>query len=415
MIRSAKGSWRLRRHCWALVLLLVCLPPASIGAQEAAATKFSLPELINLGLEKQPALAAARSSMAAAESSLQGLNNLKFASIFAKDLPIRKEQACLGVTIAAASLEQAEWETRYAVVRNYYSVVYAREQLTVVRRMKGKLKDALDKVIDLLKEGNPEYKVSTLDRQMLELNLQLVNSKEIEARIGISKAFAALREALGVGLDFQLDIPEGHLPALVTDLDRKTLIAMALANRGEITQAASAFQVTALEVQAQGKIKGPNGRTFAGGADIHARPIPQGVANGEYRPGAIGLEMPASLAGKKADREERAQHLNDRAGAVVDKTNNLVALEADATYLKWLEAKEKVKGMEGSNKVAADITDKVKQEFDKGKLPGEAILRAQAMEEQIAASYNEALYLHALALAALERVTAGGYRITKQP
>ena len=62
-----------------------------------------------------------------------------------------------------------------------------------------------------------------------------------------------------------------------------------------------------------------------------------------------------------------------------------------------------------------DITDKIKKEFDKGKVSGEAILRAQGMEEQIAASYNEGLYLHALALAALERVTAGGYRLTKLP
>jgi outer membrane protein TolC len=125
--------------------------------------------------------------------------------------------------------------------------------------------------------------------------------------------------------------------------------------------------------------------------------------------------MPASLAGRKADRIERAQLLTDRASAVVDKTNNLVALEVEATYLKWLEAAQKVKGLEEAPRIAVEITDKVKKEFDKGKVGGEAILRAQGMEEQIAASYNEALYMHALALAALERVTAGGYRLTKQP
>jgi outer membrane protein TolC len=171
--------------------------------------------------------------------------------------------------------------------------------------------------------------------------------------------------------------------------------------------------VTALEVDAQGKLRGPTGRTFAGSSDVHAKPIPQGVANGEYRPGAIGLEMPATLVGHKGDRIERAQALNDRASAVVDKTNNLVALEVEATYLKWLEAAQKVQGLKDAPKIASKITDDIKKEFDKGKIPGEAILRAQGMEEQIAASYNEGLYLHALALAALERVTAGGYRLTK--
>ena len=414
MICNGKRVAGVRRHPWGLALILGSLFSSHVQAQEGPAVKYTLPELINLGLEKQPALAAARASLVAADSGVRGLNSLKFAGLFAKDMPIRKQQACLGVTIAAAGLEQQEWETRYAVVRNYYSVIYAREQHKVVRRIEGKLKEALKTAEELIKRGDPDIKVTKLDVDILKLNLQLLQSKEVEARIGIAKATAALREALGVGLEFPLVIGEDQLPPLVKTFDRDALIAMALANRGEITQAGSAHQVTALEVDAQGKLRGPNGRTF-GCSDLHAKPIPQGVANGEYRPGAIGLEMPGSMAGRKAERVERAQALNDRASAVVDKTNNLVALDADATYLKWLEAKEKLKGMEGSPTIASDITEKVKQSFDKGSLPGEAILRAQGMEEQIAASYNEGLYMHALALAAMERVTAGGYRITKQP
>ncbi|HWY86731.1 MAG TPA: TolC family protein, partial [Gemmataceae bacterium] len=386
---------------------------SGVRAEEGAT--LSMPELINLGLARQPALAAARASLAAAESGLRGLQGLRFAGLFAKDLKIRKEQACLGVTIAAAGLEQAEWETRYAVVRNYYSVIYAREQSKVVNRIKGKLEESLAQARKLVKAGDPDIKVTNLDVDILALNLSLLKSKEVEAQTGIRKAFAALREALGVGPEYPLDIGADTLPPLVSDFNKETLAAMAFANRGEIAQAAAAHQVTALEVDAQGKLRGPNGRTFAPGTDVHAKPIPQGISNGEYRPGAIGLEMPAALAGRKSDRIERAQLLNERAGAVVDKTNNLVALEVEATYLKWLEAAQKVKGLEEAPRIAVEITDKVKKEFDKGKVGGEAILRAQGMEEQIAASYNEALYMHALALAALERVTAGGYRLTKQP
>ena len=256
--------------------------------------------------------------------------------------------------------------------------------------------------------------MTNLDVDILALNLKLVNTKKVEAEVGIRKAFAALREAVGVGLDFPLDIAaEEQLPPLVKDLDKDALIALALAQRGEIAQASAAHEVTALEVEAQRKLRGPNGRTFAVGSDLHAQPIPQGVANGEYRPGAIGLEMPNSMAGRKSERIQRAQDLNDRATAVVDKTNNLVALEVEATYLKWLEAAQKVTGLRETPKIANAITIDIKKEFDKGKVSGESILKAQAMEEQIVASYNEALYMHALALAALERVTAGGYRMTK--
>ena len=35
----------------------------------------------------------------------------------ARDLPIRREQACIGITIAAAGLEQAEYDTLYAITR----------------------------------------------------------------------------------------------------------------------------------------------------------------------------------------------------------------------------------------------------------------------------------------------------------
>jgi outer membrane protein TolC len=412
MTNSAGVPWRLGSFGILLAAGLVVRGACAEGPP----ARQSLSELINLGLERQPALAAARASLAATQSGLSGVNGLKFAPLFAKDVPIRREQSCLGVTIAVATLQQAEWETRYAIVRNYYSVIYAREQLKVIHRVKDKLEDAKKQAEKLIKVGDPDIKVTDIDVKVLGLNLELIKAKEVEARVGILKAFAALREAIGIGLDYPLEIGESEkLPPLVHEFNKEKLIAMALANRGEITQATAAQQVTSLEITAQAKLRGPNGRTFASGADLHARPIPQGVANTEYRPGAIGLEMPPSFSGRKADRIQSAQDLNDRAVAVVDKTYNLITLEVEATYLKWLEAAEKVQNLEKAPKIAADITKKIKIEFDKGKVSGEALLRAQGMEEQIIASYNEGLYLHALALAALERVTAGGYRLTKSP
>lgn len=401
------------------VLLLscaACIVGSAWAVEDAAPPVQTLPQLVNLGLERQPALAAARASLAAAASGQRGLNGLsKFATLFAPDLPIRRQQANLGVTIACAGLEQAEWETRYAVVRNFYPVIYAREQLKVISRIQGKLDEAQKQAKKLVDIGDPDLKITKIDVDVLGLNLELLKAKEVEARIGVMKAFAALREAIGIGLDYPLEIGDEKLPALVPEMDKELLIAQALANRGEICQANGNYRVTELEIDAQAKQRGPTGRTFSSGADIHAKPIPQGVANGEYRPGAIGPEMPASLAGRKEDRIQRARDYTLRAAAVVDKTNNLVVLEVEATYLKWLEAAQKVKNLDKAPKIAADITNKIKIEFDKGKVPGEALLRAQGMEEQIVASYNEGLYLHALALAALERVTAGGYRLTTQP
>src|SRR5687767_15066808 len=98
------------------------------GAQEQVAApvvvaKLDLEQCIQIGLERQPALAAARASLNAAQSGYQAVSNLPLtARVVSRDIPIRLEQSCLGVTIAAAGLEQAEWETRYAVRRTYYSI-----------------------------------------------------------------------------------------------------------------------------------------------------------------------------------------------------------------------------------------------------------------------------------------------------
>ncbi len=411
-------SWIIRRCLLGSLLVLAGLtgPAGRLFAEEeagAAAAKMGLPELVNLGLEKQPTLAVARASLAAAQSGQQGVNGILLGRLFAPDLPIRRQQACLGVAIASAGLEQAEWETRYAVVRNYFSILYAREQLKVVLGVKDKLKDAHAKAVKLVKSGDPNIKVTQIDVDTLALHLDLIKTKEAEASVGILKALAALREALGVGLDCPLEVEEGTLPALVKSFNKEELIAQALANRAELVQAATFLHVTELEVQAQGRMRfSPTARTFAAAADVHAKQIPQGVANTEYRPGAEHPEMPGTLVGKRRDRMQRASDLSDRASAVLAKTNNLITLEVEATYLKWQEGAKKVETLAAAPKTAKDIARRVKERFDKGDVPGGELLQAQTLEDQIISQYNEALYLHALALAAMERVTAGGYRLT---
>ncbi|MCI0379882.1 MAG: TolC family protein [Gemmataceae bacterium] len=414
MNKSAHFNTRiLRTGLWSLAVAFLAAGPA--GAQvKSAPAKLTLPELINLGLEKQPALAAARASLAGAHSGQAGVSNMPlFARLFAPDLPVRRQQAHLGVTIAAAALEQAEWETRYAVVRNYYSILYAREQLKVIKSALGKLERAKADAQRLLDKGVPDFKITKIDVQMMAAAIELVKAKEAEARTGILKATAALREALGVGLDYPLDVVEASLPEPIKGPNKEDLIGQALANRGEMTQVSTAQQVTQLEIAAQSRMLfSPQGRTFAAASDIHVQPIPQGVANGEYRPGAIGLEMPANLVGRRSYRVQRASHYNERALAVVDKAHNLITLEVEANYLKWLEADEKVRNLKKVLPMTIQIAEDVTKRFDTGHVTGEELLRARTLEDQVRATYNEALYQHALALAALERVTAGGFRIT---
>jgi hypothetical protein len=130
-----------RRRAWIPVAVCLALsgpataqePRLVYAAQQepapavvAAPVATNLESCLSVALSQQPALAAARASLAAAESGRRGIDSLpRFAVLFSPDVPIRRQQACIGVGIAAAGLQQAEWETRYAVARTYYSVLFA--------------------------------------------------------------------------------------------------------------------------------------------------------------------------------------------------------------------------------------------------------------------------------------------------
>ena len=76
---------------------------------------------------------------------------------------------------------------------------------------------------------------------------------------------------------------------------------------GEMVQASVFAQVVCLEVEAQGTSVMQKMQTFAAGTDIHARQVPQGVHNTEYRPGAVAPEMPTLLVGSKPERMQHAR------------------------------------------------------------------------------------------------------------
>jgi outer membrane protein TolC len=376
----------------------------------ADGTPLSLADCVSIGLAHQPTIAAHRASLASAETQAQALDNMHLASLISREMPIRKQQAAQGITIAAAALDQAQRETVYAVTRNYFSVIYASKQEGVVRGLLNKLKAAQEKAALLAKAGNPDFVVTDVDVDRLAANIDLYQLRQIEAAVGMKRASAALREAMGVAPDTRVVLVKTDLPPVEEELNRDELIALALARRGEMVQATTALCVTQLEVQAQamGCIR-PMKQTFASVADVHVRPIPEAVSNTEYRPGAIGLEMPPTLVGKRADRVQRAEDLSARAAAVVDKTRNLITLETEEAYYKWEDAVLKLRALAQTHERALRVAKSVQARFDIGKVAGEELIRAQTLADQTQAAYNEALYNHALALAALERITAGGF------
>src|SRR5947209_556097 len=77
---------------------------ADVGTEQArtepaeTVPTLGLAECIRTALAQQPNLAAQRASLASAEASRQALEELRVPTFIARDLPIRRQQAALGVT-----------------------------------------------------------------------------------------------------------------------------------------------------------------------------------------------------------------------------------------------------------------------------------------------------------------------------
>lgn len=399
------------------------LPPPKDGATHSD----MLAHYRRLALQNQPALAAYRASLCVAQTKVEAINKIGgIASLIRKDLEIRKEQVQHGVLAAQAQLSVAAWETLYGVTRNYWSCVYAQEVLEIANEaldpnnktgllwLRQLVKDTVEGVggrRDLV-----EWHITSLD-----LVVEGLKAKKIEAEIGLERARAAMREAMGVPPDFPIHIPcKGQMPWLAVEVERCKVIEHAMKRRGEITQTMVFREVSALEVQAQqkGSHISFKGETFATGSDIHVQSVPMQVANGEYRPGGVGPEMPGVLPGKRDDRVLQAHHYAGRADAVVAKTKQLLTLQAEDAYWKYEKATREVEAYRKVVDLADKLKEKVPSEFanqlsekvaqKRPKPSFDDVLVTILKGSQVQLNLFEARYQRLLALTLLERVTAGG-------
>ena len=417
---------RLCRACqrWLVPLaafLVLVMMREPIGAADrpdnVAPTTECLPVPLDLetarriALERQPGLAAYRASLAAAQTKVHALESLHVPTFLRPDLPVRRCQARIGLSIAQAQLIQQEWETTYAATRTYLTVLYAREQARVAQDLLQILQTLRDTTEGFV--GKKESSVTRPQYDRVRALLEVTAGRQQEAQGGVERALAALREALGVGPDCALEVPNGQLRANPSPITREQVIALALERRGELGQAGGAAQVAALEVKAQAAARGRTAQTFAAGADIHAQPVPQGLRDGDYRPGGVGLEMPVQLVGARCDRVNQAQALSGRADAVFEKTRGLVALEAQDVYYRYLDWSSRAPRIREAARIAEKRREDVRGNFnpavEKPRANLDEVLDASLLATQLLLQANEAEFRYLLILADLERVTAGGF------
>jgi outer membrane protein TolC len=372
-----------------------------------------------LALRNQPAIAAARASLDAAHASAHALDNLHVPRFLARDLPVRKQQAAIGIIIAEAGVREAENNALYGVTYAYLGYLYAHEQVLVADRAVTNLKELRKKIKPFIEPGRREKPREGTPEQMSEQSIELIDvylrvaaGRREEALAGASRAKSLLHEVLGLGPDCPVCPAQARLLDVNVLVDCRQVVLLALDRRPELVKASYARQVNDLEIAAQdAKHHAPSVRTFASGSDIHSHPLPAESFDPGYRPGAVGPEMPGSLNGPRCDRVAQAHIYSERAGVVLAKTRSLIVLEAEQAYLRWAEASKKLPEYEKAAQDARTLVEKMRDGLVD--YPTNArfreLLETAILATQLRVQVNETRYHLLLALAQLERSTAGGF------
>ena len=381
------------------------LAPAATG--DAA---LSLQECIAIAMERQPNVRASYAGLRAAEIGNRSLASFgPIAKLLSPDLPFRRQQADRGLTIGQADVVKVQFETVYDVTRLYYTFVYARQQELTATDILEQMDVFYDIAKELVEQGaQPDLNQFSLFR--MEDAIAEVKAPRIAARTGQQKSLAALKEAMGVEQSYSFLPRDAELPLMGGEVTREQVNAFALARRAELTLASAGVDAFRLEICAQNAVsRRQKVPTLASGSDLHSRAVPAPHRNGEYRPGALAPEMPANLVGSREDRVARARELSSKQETVLEKTRNLVELEATNAYLDWHASVERLALATSRFESAKKMIDLSRKSAPNIRKYDQLILN-EALFAKSKAEYLEAVYENVKALATLERVTAGGVK-----
>jgi outer membrane protein TolC len=370
-----------------------------------------------IALGQQPAIAAAQASLKAAMDRAHAVESMRVPNCLARDLPIRRKQAALGVMLTEAGLTQAQAETMHGVTASYLGALYAAQQVQLAdQEIRARLKDLETLVTDPDTRKRRRDVILREHHNLVKSFLKTLDGRVPEAEQGQRRALAALREAMGVGPDFVVVLPNRDLPCpLAKPPLLGELVALSLARRGEMVQASTLVEIVCLEVDAQAMNHRPTMRTFASSSDIHAKLIPSNDIGGvNFHPTMIGPEMPAYLNGSREARVQQAHDYLERTQALAAKTRNLIALEVEDLYRQWVDKSEKAAHLGAAYREAKTFSDKIKESFNKQQpsYPNvDEVINAGLVTTRLQLEWKEAHYQSLLALAALERATVGGFAV----
>src|SRR5262249_51800820 len=149
------------------------LPPPPISPKTSPG-KMTLDECLELGFQHQPALAAANASLNAAYSGQRALDRLLLPRLIRRDLPQRREQGCDRVQLAVAVLTQAQWDARYAITRNFFTVQYISAQQEVIKDVLQNLDNGYKRAKKVFEAGDVKNQITQNDLDAIKIQIKMV-------------------------------------------------------------------------------------------------------------------------------------------------------------------------------------------------------------------------------------------------
>jgi hypothetical protein len=334
---------RVTRAVWVGGALLGTAVFAAQPARGQGPAPLTLAECIRLALEHHPKVRAAQAMLAQRQNQLAEVERLACTlGLVRPDLKVRRQQAALGVEIAAVALASQEADVRYSVARTYVSLLYARSGRQLARQAV----ERLTRIRDLLEKARVVQKLVGLSTPIELISAQVLQAEArlVDADKGEAVALASLKQAVGLDPARPLEVVDAPLPDPdVAAPGEAELLRLVQQRNPDLRRAALAEQVSRLEVEAQHKtLLARTVDTFAAGGDIHSAETPPESTEEVYRPAPLAPEMPARLVGSRDGRARSAALFAAKAAEATRGVSHLIDLRAIDTRETLLEKRRKI-------------------------------------------------------------------------
>lgn len=217
----------------------------------------------------------------------------------------RQEQAAVGVQVGAQEVEKAKQETVFQVTRAYWGVLLAEALLEVADASEAKFQVISDVADNLNRANDPEITRPDVLRPLVLAQLARTEREKLLA--ARATAYTLLRQAMGMGQDYELTVADKALPAAEVALDVSELMDRALRCRPEVIQTSLGLRAAQLECELATAQFRPDVGLFATFTAIVDDQDYRNPTNPNLGTAGVAAELPLGTGGRRTAQLRKAQ------------------------------------------------------------------------------------------------------------